>query len=101
MTDSAVVSITITPINDVPVITSLNAQNVDEDDQLSGFVTFEDPDLADIPESDSHLFYTDAAPLHGKIDLNQFTGEYLYTPAANYNGTDSFHHPRYRRSQCF
>jgi hypothetical protein len=63
---------------------------VDEDAQLNGFVTFEDPDLADIPESDSHLFYTDAAPLHGRIDLNQFTGEYLYTPAANYNGTDSF-----------
>jgi len=88
--DTAVVSITITPINDVPAITSLNTQDVDEDTQLSGIVTFEDPDLADIPESDSHLFYMDAAPLHGRIDLNQFTGEYLYTPARNYNGTDSF-----------
>ncbi|WP_158674962.1 Ig-like domain-containing protein [Pelolinea submarina] len=88
--DSAVVTITVTPINDVPVITSSHTQSMDEDSRLTGFVTFEDPDLADVPESDSHLFYTNAAPLHGKIDLNQFTGEYLYTPAKNYNGTDSF-----------
>ncbi|MDK2979660.1 MAG: large repetitive protein [Chloroflexota bacterium] len=88
--DTAVVTITVTPINDVPVITSSDTLNVDEDVQYTGTITFADPDLADVPESDSHLFYTDAAPLHGKISLNQFTGEYLYTPAANYNGADSF-----------
>ena len=88
--DSALVTITVTPINDVPVITSKDTQSMDEDSRLTGFVTFEDPDLADVPESDSHLFYTNTGPLHGKIDLNQFTGEYLYTPAKNYNGTDSF-----------
>ena len=88
--DDAVVYITVIPVNDVPVITSLNTVVVDEDNTLTGFVTFTDPDINDTPDADTHLFYTDAAPLHGKLDLNQFTGEYLYTPASDYNGSDSF-----------
>ena len=89
VTDNATVNITINPVNDVPVITSLNTAAIDEDSTLNGVITFTDPDLADIP-ADTHLFFTDAAPLHGRIDLNQFNGQYLYTPAGNYNGTDEF-----------
>ena len=48
------------------------------------------PITNDNPETDSHLFYTDAAPLHGTLNLNQFNGTYTYTPAGNYNGDDSF-----------
>ncbi len=87
---SATVSILVTSINDAPKINSAALKNVTEDQQLSGSVTFEDVDLADIPVTDSHLYYTDAGPQHGQLALNQFTGEYLYTPTANYNGSDNF-----------
>ena len=90
VTGEAIVYVTIKPVNDVPVITSLNTVVVDEDNTLVGTVTFTDPDINDVPDADTHLFYTDAAPLHGKLNLNQFTGEYSYIPADDYNGSDSF-----------
>ncbi|MBP3966438.1 Ig-like domain-containing protein [Paenibacillus lignilyticus] len=79
------VSITIDPVNDKPVASAISFE-VDEDGSYVGTFTGTDADAADILS-----FATASIPSHGtlsysSLELNQFR----YTPAANYNGTDSF-----------
>lgn len=89
VTDEAIVTITVQAVNDTPVISSLDHYDVSEDGVLNGSIVFSDPDVNDTP-ADTHTFRIDAAPLHGRIDLNQSNGVYVYTPSSNYNGSDSF-----------
>ena len=79
------VSITVTPVNDTPS-SSDTSTNVGEDGlvviDLGAFVN-------DVETSDANLTYTIVSgPSHG--GLTGAGQSKTYTPAANYNGTDSF-----------
>jgi large repetitive protein len=78
------VTIDLAAVNDAPT-TSNSAKSGSEDSQVSGRVTATDVDgdalTFTVPQS--------GAPAHGTVTMNP-DGTYTYTPAANYNGTDSF-----------
>jgi hypothetical protein len=77
----ATASITITPVNDAPVIANLTL-NIDEDSSgtLSGFATDVD--------GDSLTLTITTAPTKGTTSGD--ISELIYTPTANINGSDSF-----------
>ncbi len=87
---TAEVTINVTPVNDIPVITSINQHIIEEDHSVTDTVTIVDPDIYDTPDPDSHVFSIDGMPTHGNVILNKDSGEYTYTPNANHNGTDNF-----------
>ena len=78
---SATVSITITPVNDLPVAASQSLA-VDEDAPLS--VTLAAADV----EGEELTFAITTPPAHGT--LSGTAPNVIYTPAGNYHGTDSF-----------
>ena len=83
----ATVSITITDFNDPPA-TVADSATTDEDVQLAVAapgVLGNDSD----PEGLALTASLSAGPAHGTLDLAA-DGGYTYTPAANYNGVDSF-----------
>ncbi|MFF7709138.1 Ig-like domain-containing protein [Pseudomonas sp. NPDC007930] len=55
-----------------------------EDTPLQGTLTATDPD------GDALSFSVPTGPAHGTLTLDAATGVFTYTPAANFNGTDSF-----------
>lgn len=92
-TDTHDVTITITGTNDTPTIdagASDLAVSGDEDAAaITGDVAASDPDHLDT------LVYSVAstgpdAPAHGTVSIDANTGAYSYTPAGDYNGSDSF-----------
>ncbi|BDI05077.1 VCBS domain-containing protein [Sphaerotilus microaerophilus] len=89
------VEVTVTPVNDLP--TAGNASNPDwsaadgkyvvatpEDTPRSGSI-----DTGDV-DGNALSFATSTAPAHGSVTLNAATGAWVYTPAANFHGSDSF-----------
>ena len=78
-----VVNIGIAAVNDAPT-TANQTQTVAEDNPLTGKIAASDVD------GDSLNYTVKTAAAHGSLVLNASTGDYTYTPAANYNGTDSF-----------
>src|SRR5205823_4275981 len=80
--NTATVSLTITPVNDAPVASNASA-TVAEDTALSGTVSGTDVD------GDVLTYAVVNGPAHGTLTLNA-TGSFAYAPAANYNGPDSF-----------
>jgi VCBS repeat-containing protein len=92
LTDTATVTLTITPVNDPPVATD-DAYTVDEDGALSGNVVTDDTGNG----ADSDI---DSSPLtvslgsnvsHGTLSLAS-NGSFTYTPDPDFNGTDSFNY---------
>ncbi|MFS2126780.1 Ig-like domain-containing protein [Pseudomonas sp. Pseusp97] len=81
----SVVKINVTPVNDVPVFTSSPTASTAEDTALNGTLTATDV------ENDALTFSlkSGSTPAHGSVVVNA-NGSYTYTPAANYNGSDSF-----------
>ena len=83
----ALVTITVTPLKDVPVAVD-DVATVDEDGILSGtsllFNDF-DPDASPLTISTTPV----SGPSHGTLVIRA-DGTYTYTPSANFNGTDSF-----------
>ncbi|QTA93453.1 immunoglobulin-like fold-containing [Desulfonema magnum] len=82
--DSAAVSITVSPVNDFP-----SAHNGDlttnEDISVSGRLIAGDVD------SDTLTYHIPFPPENGSVtDLNKYTGDFLYTPDPDFNGTDTF-----------
>ncbi|GGG05039.1 hypothetical protein GCM10010924_37030 [Rhizobium wenxiniae] len=78
------VTITVTPVNDAP-IGSNTSISVTEDVPASGSL----PPAID-PEGQQVTYGLGTTlPAHGTVVVNP-DGTYTYTPAANYNGTDSF-----------
>ncbi|NQV28251.1 MAG: tandem-95 repeat protein [Rhodopirellula sp.] len=77
------VSITVTPVDDDP--TAANVTLITNEDT---------PENGQIPASDvdgDTLTYSIAGTAsNGTINLNTETGKFIYTPAANYSGVDSF-----------
>ena len=78
------VSVSITPVNDAPTASN-TAGAVNEDAFRSGTL----PAYFDV-DGDTNITYSKATdPAHGSVSVSA-GGGYTYTPAANYNGTDSF-----------
>ncbi len=84
----ATVSITVTPVNDVPVAVVDGPYTTAEDIAFSvtsnGLLT-NDTDIDNDPLTASIV----SAPLHGTVNL-QPNGLFTYTPQSNYNGPDTF-----------
>jgi uncharacterized delta-60 repeat protein len=84
----AIVTITVNSVNDVPVAAN-DTYTLDEDTTLTvaAFtgVLGNDSDVDGDPLTAQLL----AGPSHGTLTLNA-NGSFTYTPAANFNGTDSF-----------
>ena len=78
---SATVSINVTTANDLPVAV---AQSVSTAEETAKAITLAATDL----DGDSLTYAVVAAPTHG--NLSGATPNLTYTPAANYNGADSF-----------
>jgi len=76
-------TITIAQINDAPVPVSAE-YTLDEDHAFHGFLQAADLD------SDDLTFNVFLAPGQGTLELNAGTGEFTYTPNANYFGEDGF-----------
>ena len=79
---TAVVTLVMTPVNDAPVAANV-ATATPEDTPLNGTLTATDVD------GDALTFTKATDPAHGTVLVNA-DGTYVYTPAANYNGPDSF-----------
>ncbi|WP_034607093.1 retention module-containing protein, partial [Chitinimonas koreensis] len=90
-TSSATVTVTVNPVNDVPVLVDSNGtplgddQSVttQEDTPISGSLSANDPD------GDPLTFNKGSDPAHGTVVVNA-DGTWTYTPNTNYNGADSF-----------
>ncbi|HRH01674.1 MAG TPA: Ig-like domain-containing protein [Bacteroidia bacterium] len=84
---SAIVNLTITPINDAPIAVA-DVATTSEDTPLSGASV-----LANDTDADGNPITINTTPavlpLHGTVTINS-NGTYLYTPNANYSGSDSF-----------
>ncbi len=78
----APVSIAVTPVNDAPVASG-DTRITPEDTPVNGSIVAFDRD------GDPLTYTINAAPAHGTVTINP-DGTYRYTPAANYNGTDTF-----------
>ena len=79
----SVVTLGITPVNDAPIATT-QVLSTNEDTPVTGKVIAQDVD----GDTLSYQLIGDAS--HGTLVINPGTGSFTYTPAANYNGTDSF-----------
>jgi VCBS repeat-containing protein len=82
-TTTSVISLDVTPVNDLPVTTD-QSKVTDEDQSVSGQIVASDVD------GDKLSYTIQSGVAHGSILLNTVTGAYTYTPNKNYNGTDSF-----------
>jgi VCBS repeat-containing protein len=83
-TASAMVTITIDPLNDAPVAGD-DSFATDEDVPVSGNVLVNDTDA----DGDSLSAALDQGPANGTVELNS-DGSFTYTPSADFNGEDSF-----------
>ena len=79
--NTATVSITVNPVNDAPVAYS---QSVETDEDISVGITLSGADM----DGDGLTYTVQAPPSHGT--LSGTAPNLTYTPAANYNGSDSF-----------
>src|SRR5207248_3487710 len=77
----AIVSITVSAVNDAPVA---NSQSVITNEDTAKAITLTGSD----PEGDALTFSITAGPSHGA--LNGTAPNVTYTPGANYNGSDTF-----------
>ncbi|HEX6164790.1 MAG TPA: Ig-like domain-containing protein [Vicinamibacterales bacterium] len=80
--DTATVAITVNCVNDAPVADD-SAETTAEDTPLAGAATSSDID------GPGATYSVASGPAHGTLALNA-DGTYVYTPALNYNGPDSF-----------
>ena len=78
----ATVTLNVTPVNDLPTATGTTV-TTDEDVPANGAITAADVD------GDTLTYSVSTAPANGTVTLGA-NGNFTYTPAANFNGTDSF-----------
>ena len=71
-------------VNDAPVTNATAAASTDEDTAITGQVVASDID------GDTLGYAVAQGPSNGTLSLNASTGQYTYTPTANFNGSDSF-----------
>ncbi len=78
------VTVGVTPVNDAPVTDAAAALATTEDKAVSGSVSASDLD------GDTLAFAVTTGPAHGTVALDAATGQYTYTPPANFSGDVSF-----------
>jgi VCBS repeat-containing protein len=83
-TDTAIVTIQVTPVDDLPIAVD-DALEAREDTPLSGTLTGNDT-----PSGDGGNVWAKASdPAHGSVVVNP-DGSFVYTPSPDYHGPDSF-----------
>ncbi|MES2674074.1 MAG: retention module-containing protein [Pseudomonadota bacterium] len=80
---TSTLSFTVNSVNDAPVSAN-QAFSIEEDSVLAGQI------LATDIEGDALSYSLDQGPVNGLVEVNPTTGEFVYTPAANFNGSDTF-----------
>ncbi|WP_231101494.1 tandem-95 repeat protein [Pseudoalteromonas luteoviolacea] len=86
--NTATVSVTITAENDLPVAKELVINTSEDTDSAALQVRAQTSDVEDgIPTGDLALA---TQPSKGVVEINQQLGTFVYKPAANQSGTDSF-----------
>lgn len=83
----ATVTVTVNPVNDAPVANN-DAVTTNEDTLVSINVAANDSDVDAGDSPDTRTLAIDTAPTHGTAAINN--GVIDYTPAADYEGTDTF-----------
>ncbi|MEQ1669477.1 MAG: tandem-95 repeat protein, partial [Hyphomicrobium sp.] len=78
------VSVGVAAVNDGPATAAASAASTTEDKSVSGKVIASDID------GDALTWTLSAAPEHGTVTLDAATGDYTFTPAANFSGNVSF-----------
>ncbi|MFN0218974.1 MAG: tandem-95 repeat protein, partial [Hyphomicrobium sp.] len=76
--------IAVNAVNDAPVTAISTSHAIDEDASVSGQATASDV------EGDAMTWSLGQGPANGTVTLNAATGDYAYTPNADFNGADSF-----------
>ncbi|WP_418338495.1 retention module-containing protein [Pseudomonas citronellolis] len=84
-TSSQTLTVQVHPVNDAPVFTSAASQSTVEDSVLHGQLGASDIDGDNL----TYALKNGGNPAHGSVVVNG-DGSYSYTPAADYNGPDSF-----------
>ncbi len=87
-TDSDTLTITLNGVNDTPEAAATNSVTTNED-LASSAVAIGASDR-DVGEVLTYSIKTGGEPAHGSVSFNQVAGTFVYTPAGNYNGGDSF-----------
>ncbi|HTF96068.1 MAG TPA: retention module-containing protein [Cellvibrio sp.] len=80
---STTVNLTVVAVNDAPTASNISL-STNEDSPVSGQVIAQDI------EADVLAYSVTTNPANGTVTLNPATGAFIYTPNANYNGSDSF-----------
>jgi len=87
VSETSTVTVNVRAVNDAPVpsdpASGNHAATTNEDTAFAGQVSATDVD-------GDTLRYTVTQPAHGSVSINDATGAYAYTPAADYHGADSF-----------
>ena len=84
-TSTQVISLTVNAVNDIAQFSGdLNATG-DEDSDISGTLI-----ATDVEGLSGDYFAISVNPLQGTATINQATGEWQYSPNANYFGADQF-----------
>ena len=85
LTDTGTVTVTVDPVNDAPVAATDTA-TTNEDTAVSIDVLANDSDI----DGDSLSVSTVTQGANGTVVIDGGTGEVIYTPDADFNGSDSF-----------
>lgn len=84
-TATAIVQITVFGVNGAPIALN-DSFSLLEDNTLDGDVSLNDSD----PDNDQLIWTVLQMPMHGTLELQQFTGAFTYIPQSDYNGSDAF-----------
>ncbi len=84
-TATGTVTISVASVNDAPVAQPTTANGLEDAPAITGHVAATDADGDPL----TFALASDGAPAHGTVTLNP-DGSFSYTPAANFNGSDSF-----------
>jgi Ca2+-binding RTX toxin-like protein len=82
-TATQTVTVTVTAVNDAPTLAAIADATIDEDGQATGTAVGSDVD-------GDTLSYSASNGANGTVSINASTGVWTYTPADNFNGSDSF-----------
>src|SRR5712675_727090 len=88
-TSTATVNITVDPVNDAPVAADDSASTSEDTAVITGNVLANDSDV-DNALTPANISAFDATSVNGGTVANNGDGTFTYTPAANFNGPDSF-----------
>ena len=80
------ISLSISPVNDLPIISGEITATLAEDENATGDINANDPDGL----TDGSYFSISTNPSNGSANINQLTGSWSYSPQANFFGSDSF-----------